>query len=192
MQADGGWHLPHIHAIISVMQDEDMQDEEATTHNHDSDQDNRHRNDHDRTRSLWTRAAIAALIAAGIAGYAAAVMTGGGNDRGDVTTTANPAVDRLIPQRGDETLRQSRVGVRLDSRYRLTSLTIYFNNRFSDGINVTSEVSHSSGLNLWQFTPGEGRLIQALSPDANCATAAYEPIARPGDIGTISWCFQAS
>ena len=147
-----------------------------------------------RSRSARrARLAIAALAAAGAAGLAAAALTGTGGGRGDdVTVSSNPAVNRLMPERGDEVLQQSRVGVDLDARYRLASLVIHLNDRFSDGIDVTAEVSHSSGLNLWEFAPGEGRLIEALSPDANCATAVYALISRPDDTGSISWCFTVS
>ena len=166
--------------------------EESTTHSGNRDQIDRSHDDRDRKRSLLTRAVIATLIVAGVAGYVAATMVGSEKDQDDITSTVNPAVKRLIPQRGDEALRQSRVGVRLNPRYRLVSLTVYFNDRFSDGIEVTSEVVHTRGLGLWQFTPGEDRLVQALSPDTNCAIAVYEPIAYPDNFETIKWCFQVS
>ena len=137
------------------------------------------------------RMAIAFLLVLGAGGLAAAALLGG-VDAGDVSVRSNPAVNRLIPSRGDKVLKQSRVGVDLDARYRLLSLTIYFNDRFTDGIDVTSEVRHESGINLWQFAPGGGRLIEALSPDDNCATAVYAPISRPDDRGSISWCFEAA
>lgn len=135
--------------------------------------------------------AIAILLALGAGGLAAAALLGG-DDVGDVSVSSNPAVNRLIPPRGDKVLKQSRVGIDLDARYRLLSLTVYFNNRFADGIDVTSEVRHESGINLWQFAPGRDRLIGALSPGDNCATAVYALMSRPDDSGSISWCFEAA
>lgn len=136
---------------------------------------------------------ITVLFVAGAAALVIAALVGGdGGGRDDLAVSADPAVNRLIPARGDEVPRQSRVGVDLDARYRLTSLVIYLNDRFSDGIDVTAEVDHSRALNLWEFAPGEGRLIAALSPDDNCATASYALISRPADTGSISWCFEVS
>ena len=122
----------------------------------------------------------------------AAALLGSRTDLADVAVQSDPAVNRLIPPRGDRVLQQSRVGIDLDARYRLASLTIYFNDQFTEGLDVTSEVRHETGINLWQFTPGKDELIKALSPDDNCATAVYAPISQPDDRHSISWCFKVA
>lgn len=141
--------------------------------------------------SRWLRIVIAVLLLAGVAGLVAAALVGDQDDS-DITVSSSQAVNQLFPARGDEVLQQSRVGIDLDARYRLTQLLIYLNDRFDSGIDVTSEVNHVSGLNLWEYVPGEGRRIAALSPDTNCATANYALIAQPENTGTISWCFEVS
>lgn len=136
-------------------------------------------------RSLW-KLLIVALLLVGVGILIVAALVGDGrDDANDLSVISNPAINQLIPARGDEVLQQNRVGVDLDARYLLTKLVI-------DGIDVTAEVVHTSGLNLWEFSPGEGRLIERLSPDTNCATATYARIAQPADTDTISWCFQVS
>ena len=138
------------------------------------------------------RMTIAILLIIGVGGLLTAALLEGGDEPADVTVRSEPAVNRLIPPRGDRVLQQSGVGIYLDARYRLTSLTIYFNDRFTDGVEVTSEVKHEQGINFWQFTPGQDKLIKALSPDDNCATAVYALISQPDDRNSISWCFKVA
>ncbi len=143
-------------------------------------------------RRLLVRVAVAALLVVGVVVLVLAALVSDNDSGADVTVSSNPAVNTLIPARGDEVLQQNRVGVDLDARYRLTSLVIYQSGQRSDGVDVTSQVRHSSGLNLWEFVPGEGRLIEALAADTNCATATYAPIAQPAESGSITWCFEVS
>ena len=88
-------------------------------------------------------------------------------------------MDRVIPSPGDEVLQQQRVAVVLDTRYRLSSLVIYPSEQSTGGVDVTAEVDHIEGLNRFEFVSGDGRLIEALSPDTNCAVARFVLIARP-------------
>ena len=140
---------------------------------------------------LRIRVGIAALAALGIAGLIYAFFVGSDDDAGR-TVTASPAVDRVIPNPGDEVLQQQRVGVVLDARYRLTSLVVYPRDQLTGGVDVTAEVDHIEGLNRFEFVPGEGRLIGALSPDTNCVVATFVLIARPEDADTVRWCFEVS
>ena len=57
---------------------------------------------------------------------------------------------------------------------------------------MTAQVDHIEGLNRFEFAPGEGRLIEALSPDTNCAVATFVLIARPEEADTARWCFEVS
>ena len=143
---------------------------------------------------LRMRVIIAALVAAGTAGLVVAALVGtqGGDNRANSAVTAGPAVDRVIPEPGDEVLQQQRVGVVLDARYRLTSLVVYPNDHFAGGIDVSAEVGRIEGLNRYEFVPGEGRLIESLSPDTNCAVATVVLIARPEESDTVTWCFEVS
>ena len=71
-------------------------------------------------------------------------------------------MDQVIPSPGDEVLQQQRVGVVLDTRYRLYSLAIFASEQSTGGVDVTAEVDHITGLNRFEFVPGDGRLIEAL------------------------------
>lgn len=140
---------------------------------------------------LRIRVGIAALALFGIVGFVAAALVGSGDDAGEAVT-ASPAVDRVIPSPGDEVLQQQRVAVVLDARYRLSSLVVYQSGQLTGGVDVTAQVDHMEGLNRFEFAPGEGRLIEALSPDTNCAVATFLLIARPEETDTVRWCFEVS
>lgn len=142
--------------------------------------------------SLRIRVGIAALILFGILGFVVAALIGSGEDEANRAVTASPAVDRVIPNPGDEVLQQQPVGVVLDARYRLSSLIVYPGQQAGTGVDVTAEVNHIEGLNRFEFDPGEGRLIEALSPDTNCAVATFVLIARPTEADTVRWCFEVS
>lgn len=141
--------------------------------------------------SLRIRVSIAALILFGILGFVVAALVGSGDDA-DEAVTASPAVDRVIPNPGDEVLQQQRVAVILDARYKLSSLVVYQSEQLTGGVDVTAQVDHIEGLNRFEFVPGEGRLIEALSPDTNCAVATFVLIARPEEADTARWCFEVS
>ncbi len=140
---------------------------------------------------MKARVLIGVLLVVGALIWVGAVLLGD-DGSGDVTISANEAVNAVYPGRGDEVLQQSRVGVDLDARYQLVSLVVYPSDGQRDGVDVTVALRHSTGLNLWEFIPGEGQPIQALSPDTNCATATYAPIAQPSETETFSWCFEVS
>lgn len=141
---------------------------------------------------LRIRVGIAALALFGIVGLVVAALVGSGDDESDLAVTAGPAVDRVIPSPGDEVLQQQRVAVVLNARYRLSSLVILPSENAAEGVDVTAEVDHIEGLNRFEFAPGEGRLIEALAPDTNCAIARFVLIARPEESDTVRWCFEVS
>ena len=147
-----------------------------------------------RTHSpLRMRLIVASLAAAGIAVLVVAALVGsGGPGSANRAVTAGPAVDQVIPEPDAEVLQQQRVGVVLNPRYRLTTLVVYPNDRFTGGVNVSEEVGEIEGLNLFEFVPGDGRLIESLSPDANCVRATFVLIARPDESDTVQWCFEVS
>ena len=145
-----------------------------------------------RLRSpLRIRVGITALALLGVVGFVVAALVGSG-DESEQAVTAGPAVDRVIPNPGDEVLQQQPVGVVLDARYRLSSLVILASENATGGVDVTAEIAHTDGLNRFEFAPGEGQLIEALSPDTNCAIASFVLIARPEESDTVRWCFEVS
>ena len=127
-------------------------------------------------------------VLAGVALFVVAALIG--NDGGDdISVTNNPAIDALIPNRGDEVLQQQSVGIDLAPGYRLVRLTISPDANCRFPVDVTAETRHVEGLQQYLFTPGDGRLIEALAGDDNCAFATFEEIASPGATETIDWSF---
>lgn len=140
-------------------------------------------------RRVWL--AIVALLAAGAAGLWVATLVG--NDGDDPAVSGrHPAIEELIPARGSEVLQQQPVGIDLSAPYELASLVIRPRASPGGGVEVIGETDRTAGLNRYLFSPGPGRSIEALSPDANCAVAVFAPIARRADTDAIEWCFEVS
>lgn len=117
----------------------------------------------------------------------AGLIGNSGND--DQSVLNNPAIDALVPGRGDEVLQQQTVGIDLAPEYRLVRLTISPDATCGFPIDVTSQTRYVEGLQQYLFTPNDGQLISALSADSNCAMATYQEIANPANTDTIDWTF---
>lgn len=116
----------------------------------------------------------------------------GNSGRTDQSVANNPAVDALIPNRGDEVLQQQRVGIDLAAGYQLVRLTISPNENCGFPVDVTAQTRHVEGLQQYIFTPDDGQLITALSADENCVQATFSEIANPTNTDTIDWNFTVS
>ena len=116
----------------------------------------------------------------------------GNSGSNDISVSQNPAVDRVIPNRGDEVLQQQTVGIDLASGYRLVRLTISPDEACRFPVDVTSQVRYVEGLQQYLYTPNEGQLIEQLAADDNCAIATFEEIANPGVTEQIDWTFTVS
>ena len=112
--------------------------------------------------------------------------------RDDQSVASNPAIDALIPNRGDEVLQQQSVGIDLAAGWQLVRLTISPDGNCGFPVDVTAETRYVEGLQQYVFTPDEGQLIQALSADENCAMATFAEIANPTNSETIDWVFTVS
>ncbi len=134
------------------------------------------------------RLLLAALIAVGL-GFIASAGLIGNSGTPDLSVTDNPAVEALIPNRGDEVLQQQSVGIDLSSQYQLVQLTISADARCLRPVDVTAHARHVEGLQWWIYTPAEGRPIRELAAESNCAEATFEKIAVPGVRETIRWSF---
>ncbi len=143
-----------------------------------------------RTIPRWIWLAILLLVAAGLAGFWLAAVVGDGST-GPIVS-GHSAVEGLIPARDSEVLQQQPVGIDLSAPYELISLVIHPNSSSTGGVEVISETRHVDGLNQFLFRPGPDRLIDALSPDTNCAVATFALTARRDDIATAKWCFEVS
>lgn len=116
----------------------------------------------------------------------------GNSGTDDISVANNPAVDGLIPNRGDEVLQQQQVGIDLAAGYRLVRLTISPDAGCRFPVDVTAQTRYVEGLQQYIYTPNEGQLIEALAADDNCAVATFEEIAVPGQTETIDWSFTVS
>ena len=107
-------------------------------------------------------------------------------DNNDVTVTGNTAVDELIPPRSAEVLAQETVGIDLAPGYD-ARLTI-------NGVVIPpDQIRHLPSLNRFTFRPDQGRVIERLQAEQNCALVAYwRQDVGPAEADTISWCFTAS
>ena len=81
------------------------------------------------------------------------------------------------------------VGIDLSPGHRLVRLTISPDANCRFPVDVTAQTRHVEGLQQYIYTPGEGRLVEALAGDDNCAVAVFEEIARPGATESIDWTF---
>ncbi len=134
---------------------------------------------------------FAAFIIAGLSMFVGAGLIGN-SGRDDQSVLNNPAVDALIPSRGDEVLQQQTVGIDLAAGYQLVRLTISPDENCGFPIDVTSQTRYVEGLQQYLYSPGDGQLIGALSADANCAMATFAEIANPTNTETIDWVFTVS
>jgi len=141
-----------------------------------------------RTVPTRTRVIFTLLLVAGLSMFVIVGLIGSGTTD-DVSVSRNPAIDFLVPNRGDEVLQQSSVGIDLAPEYRLLSLVISPNPTCSGGIEVIDFVNELDGLNRYIYVPGSGKPISALSADDNCAVAIFEEASRPGSTQTIDWRF---
>ena len=137
------------------------------------------------------KAIFAVFVLAGLSLFVVAGLIGNsGND--DQSVLNNPAVDALIPSRGDEVLQQQTVGIDLAAGYRLVRLTISPDAGCRFPVDVTAQTRYVEGLQQYLFTPGEGMPITALAADDNCAVATYAEIANPTNTDDIDWNFTVS
>ncbi len=134
---------------------------------------------------------FATILLAGVGLLVAAGMIGN-SDKDDISVSSNPAIDELIPERGDEVLQQQRVGIDLAPEYRLVRLTISPDARCRFPVDVTAHTRHVEGLQQYIYTPGAGLPVEGLAADFNCVEATFEKTSRPGETETIDWAFSVS
>jgi hypothetical protein len=146
---------------------------------------------HDHRVPRRQKVIFAGFILAGLAMFVGAGLVGN-SGRDDQSVASNPAIDALIPNRGDEVLQQQSVGIDLAAGWQLVRLTISPDGNCGFPVDVTAETRYVEGLQQYVFTPDEGQLIQALSADENCAMATFAEIANPTNSETIDWVFTVS
>ena len=63
-----------------------------------------------------------------------------------------------------------------------------------NGVEIPAEeITETAALNQIRFQPGQGKRLENLFPDQNCARVTYWLIAQgPASSQTFTWCFFAS
>lgn len=103
-------------------------------------------------------------------------------------TVSGGTVDRLIPGDQDEVLRQNPIGIDLAPGWGLQSLTVTKGSTSyeipEDQWDVTSE------LGLYQFVPGDSKVLETLPADQVCARAVVFELVDPTNTRVLpEWCF---
>ena len=135
------------------------------------------------------------LIVGGLAGFIFAFTLSSG---GDEAANRDPAIEELFPAEGSEVLRQTQIGIDLQSGY---DAQLYINDipipldevniRRSDddpGESLPSPDQVNS-LSRFLYQPAPNKTIEVLPADRNCVLAEYWPLDDPANIKSVRWCF---
>lgn len=134
-----------------------------------------------------TRFKIGAVIVLAIAitlfGLAIRSFDGGGDDP-VLSDSDSAVVENLIPRRDAQVPQQSNVGIDLVTGWDGV-LIVNGVNIPEDQLQVTPEIG------LIEFTPGEGKAVEALETGQNCVSAVVWRLADGRGVAdrTIPWCF---
>ena len=95
-------------------------------------------------------------------------------------------VEDYVPGRGVEAFQQAEVGLDLAPGWTLTDFTL------NDVAIPDEELDISRELDRYIFAPAEGKTVEALDPQTNCASALVYQLAAGTESGTRieRWCFE--
>jgi hypothetical protein len=133
------------------------------------------------------RVLLAVLVVAAVVAFVAMIRS---TDTGgpDAATAASDVVEQLVPNAGDEVLRQAELGVDLAPGYDGTL--------FVNGVEIPLEDQRRvPEQNQMFFTPGEGKAIERLPAGANCAMALVWKASDGRGTSrdrSFPWCFKAT
>ena len=131
------------------------------------------------------RLLLAALVAVGLGLIVLAGLWASTGESDDVVVTGD-VVDQLVPARGDEVLRQARLGIDLAAGW--TGVLVI------NGVEIPEDqLIRSEPLNQVFYQPGEGQEVEQLDPGQNCVTAVVWQLSQSRDQARdITWCFDAT
>lgn len=130
--------------------------------------------------------ALVLVVAAGL--FTAAVMTAQTDTADDQVAQSGETgriVERLIPERDEQVVRQAAIGVDLAAGWTGTLVV--------DGREVPAdELTERPDLFQITFTPGEGKVVEELTAGTNCVAAIVWRLAtgRGSSDRTVRWCFE--
>lgn len=134
------------------------------------------------------RLLIGVLVVGALAALYAGVRATDTGDDDPVTVSGRPdVVERLIPGEGDEVIRQAELGIDLAPGYEGTLLV--------NGVEIPDdELRLVPAQNQVFFTPGDGKVVEALQAGPNCALAVVwkSSVGRgTAEDKSFTWCFEA-
>ena len=114
---------------------------------------------------------------------------------GSAGCTTPDAIVRVMPDCNESVLGQAPIEVEVANGYR-AELTI-------NGVQIpTDELQTNVGGNdigvgitptVYRFVPGEGKTVEQLGPNLNCAIVSYYPVAQGiEEARDFQWCFRAA
>jgi hypothetical protein len=123
---------------------------------------------------------------AGIVYACTEIETDDGTD--DVATTGDSPVERLIPPRGSEILRQEPVGVDLRSGW---TGVLQVN-----GVEIPEDEADAADLastGVLTYTVGDDKTVERFEAGENCVTAVVWRVEDTRqDARSVSWCFNVT
>lgn len=127
-------------------------------------------------RWLWALALGVVVVVGGA--VAALVLLGEGSD----DDTRDAAIERFLPDQGDQIFQQAPVGLDLapgfDGTLALNGVAI-----------PEDQLDKTEALNLVLFTPGPDKEVQQYDEGPNCVIATFWPTSDPQAVTSRSWCF---
>ena len=139
---------------------------------------------------VWLSRLLIALVVvvclAGVAWAFTLVETNDGSN--DIAVTDSGPVERLIPPRDSEILRQEPVGVDLRTGWTgvlvVNGVEIPEDQVFDDNLASTGELT---------YTVGEGKAVERFAAGENCVTAILWRVEETRDDGrNVTWCFNVT
>lgn len=129
-------------------------------------------------------AAVVVAIAAGLFTLGVRSLDDSGDDPA-LRAGDTAVVENLIPRRDAQVPQQSSVGIDLATGWGGTLVI--------DGVEIPEdELDLTPELGLVEFTPGEGRTVDALRPGRNCVSAVIWRLSDGRGVAdrTVPWCFE--
>jgi len=134
------------------------------------------------------RLLIGVLVVGALAALYAGVRATDTADDDPVTVSGRPdVVERLVPGEGDEVIRQAELGIDLAPGYEGTLVV--------NGVEIPDdELRLVPEQNQVFFTPGDGKVVEALHAGPNCALALVWKSSQgrgTANDKSFTWCFEA-
>jgi hypothetical protein len=130
---------------------------------------------------------IVGLVVAGLAGMVAAFSLADTDDSDDSVLSETGPVERLIPGRESEILRQEPVGIDLNPGW--TGVIVL------NGVEIPEDqlIPGREALGELLYQVGEGKAVERFRGGRNCITAVVWRVEQSRSEGRdIDWCFEVT